>query len=229
MKYTLYRKTHNKTGLRYIGYTSQDPFIYSGSGLYWKRHLDTHGFDITTEILHQTDDIRVIKEMGIYYSKLWNIVESVEYANLKIEEGQGGSNKWSDEQKQKFSETRKKWFLINDNPMKGASRNDLAERNKMPQMWINDGQIEKKVLIEEGNILIASGIFVRGRLPMTYENKIKLRKPKSESHKQALRKPKKNKPITSAQKGKHWYTNGQISVSCFPNEIPDGFVRGRKM
>jgi len=36
---TLYKKTHRKTGLKYLGYTSQDPFRYIGSGKYWRRHF----------------------------------------------------------------------------------------------------------------------------------------------------------------------------------------------
>ena len=159
--YTLYRTTHNSTGLKYLGYTSQDPFVYKGSGLYWKRHLDTHGCDVSTEILFQTTSLTEIKTVGLQYSNLWNIVESEEYANLKNEEGQGGSKEWSDEQKKKFSDKRKSWFIDNENPMKGAVRNDLSERNSLPQIWITDGNIEQKVLVEDGNLLLATGKYVR--------------------------------------------------------------------
>lgn len=30
--YKLYLKTHNKTGMKYLGQTKQDPFEYRGSG-----------------------------------------------------------------------------------------------------------------------------------------------------------------------------------------------------
>ena len=88
---TLYKKTHRKTGLKYLGYTSQDPFSYTGSGKYWCRHIKVHGHDINTEILLQTDDKTKIKDLGLYYSNLWNIVESKEWANLKNENGTGGA------------------------------------------------------------------------------------------------------------------------------------------
>lgn len=88
---TLYKKTHRKTGLKYLGYTSQDPFRYIGSGKYWCRHLKLHGNEIDTEILLQTSDKTKIKDLGLYYSNLWNIVESKEWANLKIESGDGGA------------------------------------------------------------------------------------------------------------------------------------------
>jgi len=52
----LYKKTHNKTGLKYLGKTQQDPYKYKGSGTYWTRHLAIHGNDVSTEILLETED-----------------------------------------------------------------------------------------------------------------------------------------------------------------------------
>ena len=87
----LYVKTHNKTGLKYLGKTnSDDPHIYPGSGVRWTAHLKKHGYDYTTEILLETNSEQELVEKGIYYSHLWNVVESPEWANLKIEEGDGG-------------------------------------------------------------------------------------------------------------------------------------------
>ena len=86
----LYLKTHNKTGLKYLGKTVQDPTKYRGSGKRWNNHIQKHGYDVTTEVLFESVDPSEIKDKGIYYSNLWNIVESEEFANLKIEEGDGG-------------------------------------------------------------------------------------------------------------------------------------------
>lgn len=86
----LYIKTHNITGLKYLGKTVQDPFKYKGSGTVWLRHITKHGYDVTTEILLETDDKNLLKETGIFYSKLWNIVESKNWANLMMEQGDGG-------------------------------------------------------------------------------------------------------------------------------------------
>lgn len=87
----LYVKTHNQTGLKYLGQTSsKDPHKYPGSGVYWKLHLEKHGYDYTTEILKECSTKNEICEYGIYYSKLWNIVESDDWANLKVEQGDGG-------------------------------------------------------------------------------------------------------------------------------------------
>lgn len=90
--YYLYVKTHNKTGLKYLGKTKKDPHIYQGSGTLWRRHIRKHGYDVTTEILFESDDLEIFKAKCLYYSNLWNIVESKEWANLVEENGVGGSN-----------------------------------------------------------------------------------------------------------------------------------------
>lgn len=90
----LYVKTHNKTGLKYLGKTSQDPYKYNGSGKYWKSHLRKHSNDVSTEIIFQTNDPEKLKERGLYFSDLWNITESSDWANLKQESGDGGAYRW---------------------------------------------------------------------------------------------------------------------------------------
>lgn len=86
----LYVKTHNKSGLKYLGKTIQNPFKYKGSGTYWLRHIKKYGNDVTTEILLETDDKELIKEKGMYYSELWQVVNSPDWANLIPEQGDGG-------------------------------------------------------------------------------------------------------------------------------------------
>ena len=74
----LYVKTHNVTGLKYLGKTHRkDPIKYKGSGTHWRRHIQKYGYDVTTEILFKSEDIDQIKKLGLYYSNLWNIVESL--------------------------------------------------------------------------------------------------------------------------------------------------------
>jgi len=87
----LYKKTHRITGLMYLGKTtSKDPYAYSGSGKYWKAHLNKHGFDYDTEILKECSTPDEVKHWGEYYSELWDVVTSDEWANLKAESGDGG-------------------------------------------------------------------------------------------------------------------------------------------
>lgn len=100
MIHYLYIKTQLKTGLKYLGKTTQNPFKYRGSGKYWLAHLKTHGSEHITEILKECNTIEELKQWGRYYSDLLNVVNDDSWANLKPEEGDGGSlrgHKKSDE------------------------------------------------------------------------------------------------------------------------------------
>ena len=88
---TLYVKTHKVTGLKYLGKTERDPYTYSGSGIRWKRELNKYGNDVETEVLFQSENLEDIREKGLYYSEIWNIVESNEWANFIEENGSGGN------------------------------------------------------------------------------------------------------------------------------------------
>lgn len=106
----LYLKTHNVTGMKYLGKTtSHAPDKYTGSGKYWKRHLNVYGNDVTTQILFESDNPEKITEMGIYYSNLFDVVNSDEFANLKAEEGDGGWSHLTEEQIQKRYEHVRKY------------------------------------------------------------------------------------------------------------------------
>jgi hypothetical protein len=102
----LYIKTHKITGLKYLGMTRQDPFKYSGSGLYWKSHLNKYGYLLDTKIIKECESMDEISYWGNYYSELWNIVESDNFANLVPELGENSSGmkdkNHSDETKNKI-------------------------------------------------------------------------------------------------------------------------------
>lgn len=88
----LYKKTHNITGLQYLGQTtSDDPHLYPGSGVDWRAHIREHGYDVTTEILKVCKSKEELSSWGRYYSQLWNITESKNWAN-RIPESGGGHN-----------------------------------------------------------------------------------------------------------------------------------------
>ena len=86
----LYAKQHRVTGLRYFGKTKKDPYTYTGSGTYWLRHLKTHGKNIDTTWVQAYEDDVLVKEEAVFFSKIYNIVESDEWANLTIETGLDG-------------------------------------------------------------------------------------------------------------------------------------------
>lgn len=108
----LYIKTHNLTGLKYFGKTTnKDPYTYKGSGTYWSNHLKVHGSDITTEIIGYYDNEKECRKVAHEFSITNDIVNSKEWANLKIEALDGGwdyvnenrlncSENWSDESKE---------------------------------------------------------------------------------------------------------------------------------
>jgi hypothetical protein len=89
--YYLYVKTHRITGLHYLGYTSKlDPHEYAGSGTRWNLHLKKHGYLYDTKILNRCISKSAIRAWGLFYSRLWSVVNSKKWANLKEENGDGG-------------------------------------------------------------------------------------------------------------------------------------------
>jgi hypothetical protein len=116
---TLYIATHNITGLKYFGMTKR--FFtendlqnnYLGSGVYWKKHLNKYGKDVTMKIFDICLDIDV-EEVALNFSIQHKIVESDEWANLCLENGADGNpgRIVSDETKMKFKDTLNKEFYI---------------------------------------------------------------------------------------------------------------------
>ena len=118
MKHYLMIKTHNKTGLKYLCKTSTSdpahPYKYKGSGKYWKRHLQTHGKDITTEVIGEYTDKQEFIRNAIYFSERYNVVESDDWANLIPERGDGGptmlGRSITPEQNKRKSEALKRFY-----------------------------------------------------------------------------------------------------------------------
>lgn len=87
----LYIKRHTITGLKYFGKTTtNDPIRYQGSGTYWTRHIKKHGPSIETLWYQLFTDKEELKKFALNFSKENNIVESLEWANLKPEDGLRG-------------------------------------------------------------------------------------------------------------------------------------------
>jgi hypothetical protein len=88
----LYHKRHKQTGLNYFGKTIRDPYNYTGSGVYWTRHLKKHGVDIETIQVWEFTDLSDCSDFATEFSIKHNIVESKEWANLRIENGMDGGH-----------------------------------------------------------------------------------------------------------------------------------------
>jgi len=84
-------KTHSVTGLKYLCQTRRkDPIKYTGSGKHWRLHLKKHGYTFTTEIIGTYATKEELKIAGVAYSLLHNVVSSSAWANLRVEDGDGG-------------------------------------------------------------------------------------------------------------------------------------------
>jgi hypothetical protein len=190
MNIYLYVKTHQKTGLRYLGITAKsDPHKYKGSGKMWKKHLKEYGCNYTTEILFESIVYKEIQEKGKYYSKLWNIVKSNQWANLKIECGNGGwtpapgRTPWNkgipmpEEQKKKMSVSKKGKYAGYKNPFYGKQHTPEV---KEFLSQVNKG---RKFSTE---VINARNEKQKGIAKPTVSEKLK-GKSKSEEHKEKIR------------------------------------------
>lgn len=229
--YYLYLKTHNITGLKYLGYTGRkDPYKYKGSGDYWSKHINKHNYDVTTEILKECSSKDEIKEWGLYYSYLWNVVEERDehgnktWANLKNESGDGGDMSMC-ENFRKYVATlpdRRRLFRWWNNGINQvfaeAPLDDSYTSGRLPfnnrgavigsdkqrgKKWVNNGVHEMMIYRDE----FPDG-YLPGRLPS----------------------PKKNKPNTHAA-GSKWWNNGDRSVMariCPGSEWAPGRIFSRR-
>lgn len=228
----LYLKTHNKTGLKYIGKTTKDPFKYNGSGKYWKRHLKQHGIDITTEILFQTEDKEIFKQKALDYSKKYNIVESDEYANLIDEKGDGGfthnnpywslGRKQSKEERQRRSESLKKSVLFNE-----------ARKKWYDEYIVNTTEDERRKLftptkesIERNRKVLSNKM--RGKTKDNDERVSKMAATKKNYYNSLSSEERKMK--LGHSKGRKWYHNDELRLckTFYPNDVEDGWIKGRK-
>lgn len=115
MKLTKIYVKQSPFGLFYLGKTEQDIAKYHGSGKKWLLHLKAHNVkreEIKTWILHETTDFQDLQKIGRYYSKLFNVKESDQWANLMDEEGTGGTVKRSKESLKALSDKIKNYITI---------------------------------------------------------------------------------------------------------------------
>jgi len=90
----LYIKQHTVTGMLYFGKTiKSNPVTYTGSGVYWKKHINKHGKEHVVTLWHElfTDKEEMV-HFALNFSLSMNIVESDQWANLKCENGLDGGN-----------------------------------------------------------------------------------------------------------------------------------------
>lgn len=201
MKIILYVKIHNKTGLKYFGKTTKtDPHKYIGSGKYWKKHIQKHGYDVTTTIIGEFFDIEECTQFAINFSKEHHIVESEEWANLTIENGRDGApsghvgHKFTKEEREKISQSSK------------ARWEDSEYRNKMSEIhkkrWKDNPElIEKQIARLTGIKRPEHAEKLRGRV-VSLNIRAKLKKPKHKDHVKKVAEALSGKPKSEEHKQK---------------------------
>jgi hypothetical protein len=149
-------------GLFYLGKTEKNPYVYKGSGIRWKNSIKANNYtlkDIETWILHETKSKEDLKNMGIYYSRLFNVVSLEHWANLKEEDGDGGATSFGNSNPmRKYPELAKKIGT----KKRGVKRLDITGPNalmKRPQIiekftGSNNYQAKKTYQYDKDNNLI---------------------------------------------------------------------------
>lgn len=87
-------KEHLDTGLKYLckhsAESAEECDTYKGSGKYWKNHLKKHGNNVSTKCIFVTEDKQKFREVALQYSLKYDVVKSENWANLCLEQGEGG-------------------------------------------------------------------------------------------------------------------------------------------
>lgn len=133
----LYVKTHNLTGLKYIGKTKQDPYKYRGSGVDWIAHLKLYGEDVKTDVIMECKNNEELSFWGRYYSKYYNVLQAMDdYGNKiwanRIPETGGGIG-------------RSGFHKGQNNPMYGKIRDDLSGPNSPNKLLYRRNQSSQQL------------------------------------------------------------------------------------
>jgi hypothetical protein len=164
----LYAKRHNVTGLRYFGKTVNDPYSYKGSGTYWKRHLKQHGNDVETTWVQAYEDEDLLKEEALFFSKVYNIAESTDWANLTPETGLDGRYSVAGELNPMYGKTHSEQSRMKMSAARvGKKQNPKTVANRVEK---NTGQIRPK----QAAAMTGANNPNFGR-PMSEETKMKMR------------------------------------------------------
>jgi hypothetical protein len=176
---------HYSNGTKYLCQTKRDDWeTYKGSGNLVKNSQKL--ILLKTELLGQFETKEELKEMGIFFSTLFNVVEDKTFLNLTNEEGQGGYTSYSKDRNSKISKKLKNKAKTPEH------REKLSEKAKGQVMaWDKDNNVSVKVSKEEfennPNLVGIASVKAKGI-------------PKSEDWKQKMRVPNPKKG--EARKGK---------------------------
>lgn len=164
MHHLMIKKCMN-TGLKYLCKTSGklDPYLYKGSGIRWLNHIKKHKSYIITCIIGTYNSKEELKEAGIHYSKLYNVVNDSDWANLTEEKGDGGligtgqlGKTWKIKDTSNMKKSKTKTEAWYESRKKISGKNNYQFKGQIKTPWgIFDSGIDA---IEEGKKLRISGV-----------------------------------------------------------------------
>jgi hypothetical protein len=190
----IYLKTHNITGLQYLGKTERDPYKYNGSGTYWLNHLRKHGFNIKTEILAECKTLEEAKLIAAKYSKELDIVASKKFANL-VEEAIDGQPKgvkldiytpdrnlkvsagvkanWNKNKEKRSAQNKGRTWKLDEKTKHRVSTNLVKYNSETAKIcantiWINNGIKNKRIKKDQQ---LPEGFFI-GRMFTPWNKKV---------------------------------------------------------
>lgn len=137
----LYHKRHLKTNLNYFGKTTGNPYTYKGSGVYWNNHLRKHGNEVETIAVWEFNNLDECSNFAIEFSKTHDIVKSTNWANLCVENGLDGGDKFtcmSPERKSEYSLKQSAAVL-----MQWKTRDRTLQSDTVSQIWANRDESSK--------------------------------------------------------------------------------------
>ncbi len=176
----LYVKESPK-GLKYLGITSKEnPYYYKGSGKYWTSHLRKHNIktkNIKTTILLQTSDRSIISFWGMYYSKIYNVVESEEWANLIPESGELSTlgSKHSDKTKLKIG-CKSKLYKRSKEHINSLIKSRIGSKNSAFQKEQVSLANKGKIVSAETRLKLKIANHGKKLCESAYENSAKVRR-----------------------------------------------------
>lgn len=204
---------------------------YMGSGVYLNNAKLKYGIsNFLKSILAITETKQNADILEVVFIKLYKKEGKCEYNIAKGGEGGNSTEFMTDEQKQRYYEKLSlslKGHKVSEetknkisNANKGHSRNKGIVRSEETKRKVSESKKGKKLNLSDTELKRRSDLF-RINNPTKNRNVSGVNNPRfgiKVSDEQKQRQSEK-------MKGRHWYNNGEITISAF--ECPEGFINGR--
>lgn len=124
-------KQHTVTGkLYFCKTTKKDPVKYKGSGLYWSRHIKTHGRENVVNLWCELfTSQKELTDFALEFSEKMNIVKSDQWLNFRPENGIDGAPSGYKHSPEAISKMK---IAANNRSSETHARMSLGQRNKAP-------------------------------------------------------------------------------------------------